>query len=83
MSVAATSQGIAVGGRRSDGQTEPQPVAALRVGATWADITMSISGAAWLNDIGSDASGRLWGVGTAFPQNATLSGIVVQGCQPT
>jgi hypothetical protein len=83
LSVSATSQGIAVAGRRSDGQTEPQPVAALRVGDTWADITMSIAGAAWLNDIGSDASGRLWGVGTAFPLNATLSGLVVQGCPPT
>jgi hypothetical protein len=44
---------------------------------------MSITGAAWLNDIGSDASGRIWGVGTGFPQNSTLSGVVVQGCPPT
>jgi hypothetical protein len=80
LSVAATPDGIVVAGRRSSGQTEPEPVAALRVGESWTDIAMSVAGPAWLNAITVDAVGRIWGVGASFPSNSVLSGLVVQGC---
>jgi hypothetical protein len=79
-SIATTPNGIVVAGRVGDGQSEPQPLAWLRSGDRWLDLSLPVPGAAWLNAIGTDAAGTLWGVGTAFPQNATLSGLVVRGC---
>jgi hypothetical protein len=80
LSIATTPNGIVVAGRVGDGQSEPQPLAWLRSGDRWLDLSLPVPGAAWLNAIGTDAGGTLWGVGTAFPQNATLSGLVVRGC---
>jgi hypothetical protein len=80
LSVAATSSGIVVAGRASDGQTEPQPVAWVRSGEQWTDLSFAVPGAGWLNAVTADAGGTLWGVGTTFPQNATLVGLAVRGC---
>jgi hypothetical protein len=80
LSVATTAHGLVVAGRASDGQTEPQPLAWLRSGNEWVNLSFSVPGAGWLNAVGTDAGGSLWGVGTAFPQNATLSGLAVRGC---
>jgi hypothetical protein len=80
LSVVATSHGIVIAGRASDGRTEPQPLAWIRSGEAWTDLSFTVQGAAWLNAIGPDAGGTLWGVGTAFPENATLDGLVVRGC---
>jgi hypothetical protein len=80
LSVVATSHGIVIAGRASDGRTEPQPLAWILSGEAWTDLSFTVQGAAWLNAIGPDAGGTLWGVGTAFPENATLDGLVVRGC---
>ena len=72
--------GAVCAGRASDGRTEPQPLAWIRSGEAWTDLSFTVQGAAWLNAIGPDAGGTLWGVGTAFPENATLDGLVVRGC---
>jgi len=83
LSLATTAHGIVVAGRASDGTSQPQPVAWLRTGDSWSDLSFSAPGAAWLNAIGPDATGMLWGVGTTFPQNATLVGLIVRGCPGT
>jgi len=83
LSLATTAHGIVVAGRASDGTSQPQPLAWLRTGDSWSDLSFSSPGAAWLNAIGPDATGMLWGVGTTFPQNATLVGLIVRGCPGT
>ena len=80
LSLATTEHGIVVAGRASDGQTEPQPLVWLLSGNGWVNLSFSVPGAGWLNAVGIDGGGSLWGVGTAFPENATLDGLAVRGC---
>ena len=80
LSVATTSGGIVIAGRASDGRSEPEPVAWRLSGGRWTDLSFAIQGVGWLNAIGADASGSLWGVGAVFPENATTAGLAVRGC---
>jgi hypothetical protein len=76
-----TTDGIAVVGRRIVDQ-EPQALAILLDGTGWHAIALTAapSQQAWLASVTSDASGRLWAVGTRLSSGGFFGSLVVSGC---
>jgi hypothetical protein len=76
-----TPDGIAVVGRRIVDQ-EPQALAVLLDGASWHQIALTAapSQQSWLASVTTDASGRLWAVGTRLSSGGFFGSLVVSGC---
>jgi len=81
--VTLTTAGIAVVGRRIVDQ-EPQPLAMLLDGSGWQPIALTAvpSQQAWLASVTTDASGRIWAVGTRLGSAGFFGSLVVSGCAP-
>ena len=76
-----TTDGITVVGRQLIDQ-EPQPLAMQLDGAGWHDIALTAtpSQQAWFASVTTDASGRVWAVGTRLGSAGFFGSLVVSGC---
>ena len=61
-------------------QRDAIQLVAFRSDETWMPASVPAAGASWITGIAIDRDGRTWAVGSSFPSNAVVTGLVVSGC---